>query len=107
MFCFPVALNQAQSELFTTGCGGKVPVNSAMALTSSKFLHLGELMAKSLVQGGPAPNFMATWVYDAIVNPASIHSIPVDVSLIRNQSHKNTITKVRKLYYLDCVNFFF
>lgn len=84
------------------GFDGKVPVNSAIALTSSQFCHLGELMAKSLIQGGPAPNFMATWVYDAIVKPASVHEIPVHVSLIRNQSHAKTITKVREGLSFDC-----
>ena len=103
-----MALNQAQSELFTLALDGKgkVPVNSAMALTSSKFRHLGELMAKSLVQGGPAPNFMATWVYDAVVTPASIHGIPVDVSLIRNQSHTSMITMVRENWSFIRIVFF-
>ncbi len=40
-------------------CNGK-PIQSTLALTSRDFNLCGEIMGMSILQGGPAPNFMAT-----------------------------------------------
>ena len=39
-------------------CNGK-PIQSTLALTSGDFNLCGEIMGMSILQGGPAPNFMA------------------------------------------------
>ena len=83
-----------QTELFVEGEDGRVPINSTIALASSKFLFAGELMAKSLVHGGPAPNFMTEWLCSYIIDPSSIAEIPVDVHVIRNKKHKDMIFRV-------------
>jgi hypothetical protein len=40
-------------------CDGK-PIQSTLALTSGDFNLCGEIMGMSILQGGPAPNFMST-----------------------------------------------
>ena len=42
-----------------------IPVHSTVLLTDAQFKIAGQLMATSIVQGGPAPNFLA-WVYTYI-----------------------------------------
>ncbi|CAB4007083.1 Hypothetical predicted protein [Paramuricea clavata] len=40
----------------------RVPYDSTLAMTSGHFQIAGELMAASIVQGGPAPDFLAEWL---------------------------------------------
>ena len=49
-------------HLFSDGA----PVQSTVSLTEGHFGIAGQLMASSIWQGGPAPNFLAGWVYQYI-----------------------------------------
>ena len=69
-----------------------------MAVTTSKFLIAGELMASSLLQRGPVPNFMADWVFDYIVEPSSLNNVNIDTDLLSDKP-KNMVTKVRMKSY--------
>ncbi len=46
--------------------GNGMPVDSTVALTNDMFKHAGELMAMSILQGGPAPNYLAPAIFDVI-----------------------------------------
>ena len=71
-------MRQVHCRLFPGG----LPVISSTALTENEFLYAGNLMVASLLQGGPSPSFLATWVYEYIVsgdqgvNAVSIEEIP-------------------------------
>ena len=60
---FIEVLKEIQARLFTSG----VPVISTSAISENEFLYSGNLMAASLLQGGPPPCFLKKWVYDYIV----------------------------------------
>jgi len=49
--------------------GGYVPCENTVALTEGGFEVAGELMAMSLAQGGPAPNFLAPWQVSLRMSP--------------------------------------
>ena len=53
-----------QRKLFSNG----MPVLSTVALNDQDFVMAGELMAMSVVQGGPAPSFLSKSVYAYITN---------------------------------------
>jgi hypothetical protein len=63
-----------------------------LAMTSGHFQIAGELMAASIVQGGPAPDFLAEWVYKYL--SSGIEGIMVDESKIEDQSVRQLITRV-------------
>lgn len=64
-FLFTEIFQQIIRRLFVTeGDAGYVPSESTVALTEGSFHRAGELMAMSLAQGGPPPNFLSRWVYD-------------------------------------------
>ena len=43
-----------------------MPVQSTVALTQDLFKYAGELMAMSILQGGPAPNYFSPAIYEVI-----------------------------------------
>lgn len=47
-----------QHKFFSNG----FPVSSTMALNGGDFKLCGEIMGMSVIQGGPAPNFLASQV---------------------------------------------
>ena len=46
--------------------GNGIPVESTVALTQDLFKYAGELMAMSIIQEGPAPNFISPVIFDVI-----------------------------------------
>jgi hypothetical protein len=70
----------------------RVPYDSTLAMTSGHFQITGELMAASIVQGGPTPDFLAEWVYKYL--SSGIEGIMVDESKIEDQSVRQLITRV-------------
>ena len=52
-------MKQMEIRFFSDG----IPVQITMALTEGQFKVAGLLKALSVLQGGPAPNFLASWVY--------------------------------------------
>ena len=57
--CYLDMLELAERRLFLNGW----PVKSVIALSSQQFRIAGELMVMSMLQGGPAPNFLDSEVY--------------------------------------------
>ena len=72
-------------------CDG-VPVASTMSLTEGLFKAAGLLMASSIVQGGPAPNFMTPWVYDYLAY--GLHRVPLNVEDVEDIFVRNVAEKV-------------
>ena len=64
------------------------------ALAEEEFKIAGELMASSIVQGGPAPSFLSSSVYAYIVN--GVGSVRADDAgdIVENLQMKNAINKV-------------
>ena len=61
----PGALEQMKRKLFKiTSSDSMVPIESCMAVANDEFCIAGELCSSSIAQGGPAPNFLAEWLYD-------------------------------------------
>lgn len=55
-------LEYCRSRLFPDGC----PTKSVLALASEDFRIAGEIMAMSVVQGGPGPNLFSPVIYNII-----------------------------------------
>ena len=59
---FIEALLQARDDLFNVETPGNfAPKTSAMLVSKGLFALFGQLMSMSVVQGGPAPSFLASW----------------------------------------------
>ena len=69
-----------------------VPLESTMALTQSMFKHAGELMAMSILQGGPAPNFLSPVFYDII--SSGLAETKVHVDMVKDNIMKDVALKV-------------
>ena len=81
-------LDQMKFCLFEDG----VPVASTISLSKGHFQAAGMLMACSIVQGGPVPNFMAPWVFDYIAY--GLHQVPMCTDDIQNELPKKVAKKV-------------
>ena len=68
------------------------PVHSTFALASGDFKYAGELMASSIVQGGPAPNFLAKWLYLYVTG--GLDKVESCVNDIRDKDLKRIVEKV-------------
>ena len=56
-----------------------LPVVSPSAITENEFYYAGNLMVASLLQGGPAPRFLASWNIvsgDQGISSATVEVIP-------------------------------
>ncbi|XP_031565225.1 G2/M phase-specific E3 ubiquitin-protein ligase-like [Actinia tenebrosa] len=71
---------------------GFVPLESTVALTEGSFKVAGELMAMSLAQGGPAPNFLASWVYDYL--SSGLDGVPAQIENIKDSKFKRVAEKI-------------
>ena len=64
-----------QSGLFCNG----YPVSSAIALSNEEFKLCGEVMMMSVLEGGPAPNFLApplaAYIVGKPLSPAEVMNI--------------------------------
>ena len=75
---------------------GRVPCDSTLAMTDGQFRIAGEKMATSIVQGGPAPDFLSDWVYNYF--SSGIEGVIVDETKIENQRIRNLIERVSLKY---------
>ena len=75
---------------------GRVPCDSTLAMTDGQFRIAGEMMATSIVQGGPAPDFLSDWVYNYF--SSGIEGVIVDETKIANQRIRNLIERVSLKY---------
>ena len=83
-------MEQVNRRLF---CNGSPVVNMA-ALAEEEFKIAGEIMASSIVQGGPAPGFLSSSMYAYIVN--GVGSVRADDAdeIVEDLHMKNAINKV-------------
>lgn len=89
IYCFLEALNQMEICLFNDGA----PVQSTISLTEGHFKIAGELMVSSVLQGGPAPHFLAGWVYQFI--SGGLDTVSIQIQDIHKDSLKVVLEKVR------------
>ena len=91
LYCVPLieTLDQMKIRLFEDG----VPVASTISLSEGYYKAAGLLMACSIVHGGPAPNFMAQWVFDYIAH--GLHQVPLGIDDIQNKLPKKVAEKVQ------------
>ena len=72
-----------------------MPINSMTALAKNEFTVAGELMAASVVQGGPAPCFLLKEAFGYIVDGIDSVSTEDWIPRVRNQRLKGAIEWVR------------
>ena len=95
-FLFTEIFQQIIRRLFVTeGDAGYVPSESTVALTEGSFHRAGELMAMSLAQEGPPPNFLSRWVYDYL--SSGNRGVEVDFVRLRESSFGDVAEKVTQL----------
>ena len=85
------ALQQIDRRLFHNGS----PVINMAALLNEEYRYAGELMASSIVQGGPAPCFLSKDTFSYILN--GVESVGTDnssIDTVEDVQFKETITKV-------------
>ncbi|XP_044170891.1 uncharacterized protein LOC114949567 [Acropora millepora] len=88
---FTEVLKHIQYHLFPDG----MPINSMTALAKNEFTVAGELMAASVVQGGPAPCFLSKEAFGYIVDGIDSVSTEDWIPRVRNQRLKGAIEEVR------------
>ena len=71
---------------------GKAVHENIVAMSKGHFCVAGELMASSIVQGGPAPDFLAPWVYEYI--SSGIEGVTIDPAKVMHQQSRNLIYRV-------------
>ena len=80
--------------------GNGMPVESTVALTQDLFKYAGELMAMSIIQGGPAPNYLSPVVFDVIFK--GLCSANLSLDMIDNTQFNEIASKVQyKIYNAD------
>lgn len=77
-----------QHKYFNNG----YPVLSTMAINGGEFRTCGEIMGMSVVQGGPAPNFLAPPVVAYLVGK------PLSTEGNKNQQYKSACESVSVIY---------
>jgi len=74
------------------GDGGHSPCGSTMTLADGSLSIVGELMANSIAQEGPPPDFLSGWVYDYLCG--GINEIQVNKAKLMETEFKDVATKV-------------
>ena len=77
-------LETVQRKYFLNGW----PIKSTLAVSSRQFRTVGELMVMSILQGGPAPNFLDPTVY------SYISKTPLDPDKNKDSLNKDIAKKV-------------
>ena len=83
-------MKHVETRLFD-GNGMLVP--STVALTSGHFKYAGELMALSVVPGGPCPNFFSQQLYNLLTK--GINAIQFETDMIKDVQMKSVAEKVQ------------
>lgn len=81
-----------------------IPYPDMRAVANEEFKAAGELMACSLIQGGPAPSFLSANVYNYIVDGVSSVKSSEWVTYIDNNDLKNCVDKVQLFHVLLLVS---
>lgn len=85
-------------SLFING----VPKANALAVQDNHYFYAGQLMACSLLQGGPTPNILANWCYKILSkpnDPITMENIDFSEDFLQNDS-------VVKVQYCQACNFY-
>ena len=69
-------------------------MESTVALTEETFKLGAELIAMSVIQGGPAPNFMSSIIYD-IISRGLKGQACLSLDMIENENLKTVAQKVQ------------
>lgn len=80
---FTEMLEFCNSRLFPDG----FPTQSVLAVARDDFVNAGEVMAMSIAQGGPCPNFLAPEIYSVLSRSFVIEDL-------KDESLKETCLKV-------------
>lgn len=86
-FYFIEMIEYCRNRLFPDG----FPTKSMLAVTRDDFVTAGEMMAMSVVQGGPSPNFLAREIYNVVGRSFAIEEL-------KDESLKETCVKVQMIY---------
>uniref|UniRef100_A0A3B4DHW5 HECT domain-containing protein n=1 Tax=Pygocentrus nattereri TaxID=42514 RepID=A0A3B4DHW5_PYGNA len=81
-----------EKRFFEGSRHGKRPKYSLCDLDKGHFKTVGEIMAASLAQGGPAPNFLALWCYNFLCS-GSLDLKNVDKTDLGDNQYTNLISK--------------
>ena len=81
-------IEYCRNRLFPDG----VPTKSMLAVTRDDFVTAGEVMAMSVVQGRPSPNFLACEIYNVVSRSLGIEEL-------KDESLKDTCVKVQMIYF--------
>lgn len=90
-FHWTEVLKHIQYHLFPDG----MLVNSMTALTKNEFTVTGELMAASVVQGGPSPCFLSKEAFGYVVDGIDSVSTEDWIPKVCNEKLKGAIEEVR------------
>ena len=97
VFFLADALEQLKLRIFHSN---GVPVESTLALTEKTFKLGAELMVLSIVQGGPALNFMSPLIYD-IISRGLTGQTCLSLDMIENENFKTVAHKVKYILMYD------
>eukprot|EP00112_Aurelia_sp_Birch-Aquarium-sp1_P006350 Seg1702.9 transcript_id=Seg1702.9/GoldUCD/mRNA.D3Y31 product="G2/M phase-specific E3 ubiquitin-protein ligase" protein_id=Seg1702.9/GoldUCD/D3Y31 len=73
---------------------GRKPSSDTFALSQNEFYHAGEFMAMSVMHGGPAPNFLAKWVFKMICDGEK-SALKERVKIPLNHKWKSVVDKIQ------------
>lgn len=101
ILCFSTeTMGQMIVRLFEEGDDvdyGRKPSSNTFALSQNEFYHAGEFMAMSVMHGGPAPNFLAKWVFKMICD-GETSALKERVKIPLNHKWKSVVDKVREVF---------
>ena len=91
LFSSTEVLNYVKNTMFNED---GIPYPDMRALANDEFKVAGELMASSILQGGPAPSFLADIVYSYIIHGSSSIQTDTWAALVNDETLKQAIEKV-------------
>ena len=84
----------SNSMLFCGEETARIPMHNVLELSKQTFRYVGQIIAASLLNGGPSPGFFADFIADYIV--FGIEKVQVRVEDVINQKIKSKLTEVCK-----------
>lgn len=81
-----------EKRFFEKGSHGSTPKYTLCDLDKGYFRTIGEIMAVSLAQGGPAPNFIMPWCYKFLCTGSS--DLELDTTDVGDDQYISLLSKV-------------
>ena len=88
----------ASNNSLFSGDVHRVPVQNMSALENQTYYYIGQMMAVSLIHGGPAPTFLAPSVVDYIIK--GIRGADPQVKEVPNLHVRSKLNEVRIVFCL-------